>query len=103
MAVSEVIASMQENLANAYASAETKNATMPEQKNLANLSATIDSITTGGASGEQNFNKYNIVQTENEDGTINLEITDYEGQTDNNYLVGQIIYGKECSLYIVNE
>lgn len=100
MAISEVIASIQENLANAYASAESKNATMPEQKNLENLSATIDSIQSGGG---ENFAKYHIVQTENEDGTINLEITDYEGQNNGNYLVGQVISGKECSLYIVNE
>lgn len=57
----------------------------------------------------RNFDKYHITQVLNEDGTIDLEITDYAGQDDDNYLIGEIESGKDIegsdtiSLHIVNE
>lgn len=57
MAVTSVIESMRTNLTNAYASIEAKGAQMPEDKNLENLAATIDSLSgEGGGSGNANIN-----------------------------------------------
>lgn len=48
MATSDIIQSMGQNLTNAYASLQTKGATIPQNKNMANLKDSIDSIQTGG-------------------------------------------------------
>lgn len=48
MAISDEISKLQTNLSNAYASCESKGATMPISQNFDNLATTIDSIETGG-------------------------------------------------------
>lgn len=47
MAISDTITSMQNNLSQAYVALETKNATIPEQKNLENLAETISTVKAG--------------------------------------------------------
>lgn len=51
MAISDEISKLQNNLANSYASYESKGATMPSSQNFDNLATTIDSIETSGGSG----------------------------------------------------
>ena len=48
MSVETQIERIKANISNAYASAETKGATIPEVKNSENLASCVDSITTGG-------------------------------------------------------
>ena len=48
MSVADQINRIKTNIANAYSAAEAKGATIPEVKNSENLSACVDSITTGG-------------------------------------------------------
>lgn len=49
MSIADTIQSMETNIGNAYDSAQQKGATIPSDKNLANLSSTIDSIQTGSS------------------------------------------------------
>ena len=49
MSIANTIQSMETNIGNAYDSAQQKGATIPSDKNLANLSSTIDSIQTGSS------------------------------------------------------
>lgn len=49
MAILETKTLVEEGIANAYASAENKGATIPEQKNIKNLAETIESIQGGGS------------------------------------------------------
>lgn len=58
MAVSDQIERIKTNIANAYTTAETMGATMPEVQNSENLSATIGTITGGDSTTEE---KYGIV------------------------------------------
>lgn len=53
MAISDTIQSMQTNLGNAYDTIEERGGTLPQNKNLENLSDAIDSIPAGG--GELNI------------------------------------------------
>ena len=55
MSVETQIERIKTNIANAYASAEAKGATIPEVKNSENLSACVDSITAGGGGGGTQF------------------------------------------------
>ena len=48
MAILETKTLVEEGIANAYASAENKGATIPERKNIKNLAETIESIQGGG-------------------------------------------------------
>ena len=52
MAISNTIESMYNNVDSAYTSLANKGATIPTDKNLANLADTIDSIPAGGSGGE---------------------------------------------------
>lgn len=51
MSVETELTKLQSNLANSYASCESKGATMPSSQNFDNLATTIDSIETGGGGG----------------------------------------------------
>ena len=51
MAIADTINSMKTNITNAYNAIQTKGGTVPTNKNLANLSTAINSISTGGSSG----------------------------------------------------
>ena len=51
MAILETKALVEEGIANAYASAGNKGATIPAQKNIKNLAETIESIQSGGGGG----------------------------------------------------
>lgn len=51
MSIANIIESMRTNLMNAYESIEEKGATLPTEKNLANLAATIKTLPEGGNSG----------------------------------------------------
>ena len=51
MAIADTINSMKTNITNAYNAIQTKGGTIPMNKNLANLSTAINSISTGGSSG----------------------------------------------------
>ena len=51
MAIADTINSMKTNITNAYNAIQTKGGTIPTNKNLANLSTAINSISTGGSSG----------------------------------------------------
>lgn len=51
MAIADTINSMKTNITNAYNAIQTKGGTVPTNKNLANLSRAINSISTGGSSG----------------------------------------------------
>lgn len=51
MSISSVISSMQTNLGNAYTALSAKGATIPQNKNLENLSNAITSIPSGGGGG----------------------------------------------------
>ena len=53
MSVETQIERIKTNIANAYTAAEAKGATIPEVKNSENLSACVDSITTGGGGDTQ--------------------------------------------------
>ena len=55
MSVETQIERIKTNIANAYTAAEAKGATIPEVKNSENLSACVDSITTGGGGGDTQF------------------------------------------------
>lgn len=48
MAIADTINSMKTNITNAYNAIQTKGGTVPTNKNLANLSTAINSISTGG-------------------------------------------------------
>ena len=48
MAIADTINSMKTNITNAYNAIQTKGGTIPTNKNLANLSTAINSISTGG-------------------------------------------------------
>ena len=52
MSIANIIESMRTNLANAYSSIEARGAKMPEEKNLENLAATINTLPEGGGSSE---------------------------------------------------
>lgn len=52
MSIADTIASITTNLSDAYDTLESKGATMPTNKNLENLSITIDSISGGGGSSD---------------------------------------------------
>lgn len=51
MAIADTINSMKTNITNAYNAIQTKGGTIPTNKNLANLSMAINSISTGGTGG----------------------------------------------------
>ena len=51
MAILETKTLVEEGIANAYASAGNKGATIPAQKNIKNLAGTIESIQSGGGGG----------------------------------------------------
>lgn len=51
MAIVDTINSMKTNITNAYNAIQTKGGTVPTNKNLANLSTAINSISTGGSGG----------------------------------------------------
>lgn len=51
MAIADTINSMKTNITNAYNAIQMKGGTIPTNKNLANLSTAINSISTGGSSG----------------------------------------------------
>ena len=51
MAIADTINSMKTNITNAYNAIQTKGGTVPTNKNLANLSTAINSISTGGTGG----------------------------------------------------
>ena len=51
MAIADTINSMKTNITNAYNTIQTKGGTVPTNKNLANLSTAINSISTGGSGG----------------------------------------------------
>lgn len=51
MAIADTINSMKTNITNAYNAIQTKGGTIPTNKNLANLSTAINSISTGGSGG----------------------------------------------------
>ena len=51
MAIADTINSMKTNITNAYNAIQTKGGTVPTNKNLANLSTAINSISTGGSGG----------------------------------------------------
>lgn len=53
MAISDTIQSMYTNVENAYTSLSNKGATIPANKNLANLADCIDSVPSGGSGGEE--------------------------------------------------
>lgn len=48
MAIADTISSMKTNITNAYSAIQTKGGTIPTNKNLANLSTAINSISAGG-------------------------------------------------------
>lgn len=51
MAIADTINSMKTNITNAYNAIQMKGGTIPTNKNLANLSTAINSISTGGSGG----------------------------------------------------
>jgi hypothetical protein len=51
MSISSEINRIKTNIANAYAKAEEKGATIPELKNSANLASCVETITSGGGTG----------------------------------------------------
>lgn len=51
MTIASEITRIKTNIANAYAKAEEKGATVPEVKNSANLASCVETITTGGGGG----------------------------------------------------
>lgn len=53
MAISDTIQSIYTNVENAYTSLSNKGATIPANKNLANLADCIDSVPSGGSGGEE--------------------------------------------------
>ena len=59
MAISDTIQSMQTNLGNAYDTIENKGGTLPQNKNLANLSTAIDSIPAGSVTLPQKVDGVN--------------------------------------------
>lgn len=71
MAVSDQIERIKTNIANAYATAETMGATMPETQNSENLSATIGTITGGDNTTQQ----LGIIFDEVNDSGIPTKIT----------------------------
>lgn len=79
MAISDTISSMRTNLQNAYSSLESKGAEIPENKNIENLSATIDGIQTGGGSGRYNVESWIKLAT----NTQELVITEPTGMMRN--------------------
>ena len=74
MAVSDQIERIKTNIANAYTTAETMGATMPEVQNSENLSTTIGTIPSGGG-GESTTEQYGIIFDEVNDSGIPTKIT----------------------------
>ena len=75
MAIVDTIESIKTNLANAYDIAESKGATIPENRNMENLPPTLASILLGG--------DYNVESIANADGTQTLVITSATSSTEN--------------------
>ena len=74
MSVADQINRIKTNIANAYSAAEAKGATIPEVKNSENLSACVDSITTGGGGGGTQFGLTAEQMLGTPDGEGNLTI-----------------------------
>ena len=74
MSVADQINRIKTNIANAYSAAEAKGATRPEVKNSENLSACVDSITTGGGGGGTQFGLTAEQMLGTPDGEGNLTI-----------------------------
>jgi hypothetical protein len=71
MAIVDTINSIKVNVENAYTSLENKGATIPNQKNIQNLSSTIESIQAGGGDNPiQNSGGKYLVRVVDYDGTI---------------------------------
>ena len=105
-ALKQKIATIKSNIAEAYVACEEKNATMPSVLNSANLAETIRSIVLGSTDITQvigDFAKYNITMTPIADGVYSLDITDYIGQVDGNYYMGDITIDGITSLHIVRD
>ena len=73
MSVADQINRIKTNIANAYSAAEAKGATIPEVKNSENLSACVDSITTGGGGDTQfGLTAEQMLGTPNSEGNLTL-------------------------------
>lgn len=92
MTVSDQIERIKTNIANAYATAETMGATIPELQNSENLSDTISTITGGGSSGE-NLPLGIIYDEVNTQGYPTKVIMNLEGYTVNTPLNGPRLIG----------
>ena len=55
MTIASEITRIKTNIDNAYTALEAKGATIPSEKNSANLASTVNTITGGGSSGETNY------------------------------------------------
>ena len=55
MTIASEITRIKTNINNAYTALEAKGATIPSEKNSANLASTVNTITGGGSSGETNY------------------------------------------------
>lgn len=55
MTIAGEITRIKTNIDNAYTALEAKGATIPDEKNSANLASTVNTITGGGSSGETNY------------------------------------------------
>lgn len=98
MSIASTIQSMQTNVENAYDALEDKGATIPANKNIANLADAITSIPTGSGGLE----KYHITQTI-DGNNCTLAIIDYNSQSTDNYLVGVVVAGDNQKIYILEE
>lgn len=97
MSIASTIQSMQTNVENAYDALEDKGATIPANKNIANLVDAITSIPAGSG-----LEKYHITQTI-DGNNCTLAIVDYNSQSTDNYLVGVVVAGDNQKIYIVEE
>ena len=105
-ALKREVARIKSNVAEAYVACGEKNATMPSILNSDNLAETIRSIVLGSTDITQvigDFAKYNITMTPIADGVYSLDITDYIGQVDDNYYMGDITIDGITSLHMVRE
>ena len=76
MAIVDTINSIKVNVENAYTSLENKGATIPNQKNIQNLSSTIESIQSGGGGDSP---------IQNSGGKYLARVVDYDGSNWRSY------------------
>ena len=93
MTIASEITRIKTNIDNAYTALEAKGATIPSEKNSANLASTVNTI-TGGSSGETNY----LGRIVTEDGVLQYPTESFSFSLPSN-VIGIGTYGLQYAFY----